>query len=289
MEKLLFIQESSHDMSELFCEKLQKNYSVHLAKGSSEGLKVTDVQEFNGICKFYDTHEDSTTSIVEALKKSQMNRQTPLILLTRAIEEALVTFRDYKNIHVIDISLNQDSIAEKIHHYLHPDADRFRKISLDAELISMFVKSSVSVITTMGYASNVSSLIPLPYKKELPFEPFSTAYTPIKTESFTGFFSVSFPKQTFFNMAEHLFEEHFTELTPDIKDMHVEIINMIYGQVRTEFMGLGCKLDSLIPMSCNRTSTLVNSLGSGPSIIIPIITSAGKFYISASLGFFQKS
>ncbi len=289
MDTLLFIQENSYEMSQQVCHQLQKKYSVLLAKNTLDGLKKAETQSFKGICKLYETNEMGANNIASALKYSQLNRKTPIILLTKALQEAMITFHKYKNIHIIDISLDQDAISEKIYNFLHPEDERIKKVSLDASLINLFIKSSLNVLDTMGYAKDFTPLKPYAYKNKLTFTPHITAYAPVKTQSFNGFFGVSIPKVTYLKMAENLFNEPFLEINDDIKDLHLELINIIYGQVKKELTQLGYKLESLIPESCHKESTLLNSLKSGPSIIIPIKTSAGEIHISASLGQFKKS
>ena len=244
------------------------------------------MQKFNGIFAHVDGDEDTIYYLIKTVRESSLNRNTPIILISEAFTDAIQSFYKYKGIHFIDYSEDQEYLAEQIITAFQGKKAKKNTIKLDAKLINLFINATAHTINTMGFASEISTPKPYPFLGELHIKPAITSYAQMESESFSGFFSISFSEATFLNMAKNLLNETHDEITDDIQDLAVEFGNIIYGQVKKKLSFMGYKMNQLIPKLSYEEKTLLESLKTGPSIIIPFESDAGNFMISVSVGRF---
>ncbi len=99
------------------------------------------------------------------------------------------------------------------------------------------------------------------------------------SQSFVGSISLCFPKQTFLNICNQLFQEENTEITSEIQDAAGELLNMIYGTAKTEInKNPQNAIQKALPTVIAGKDLKLKQTR-GPTIILPFESSAGHFHL----------
>jgi chemotaxis protein CheX len=90
---------------------------------------------------------------------------------------------------------------------------------------------------------------------------------------------LSFPYQTYFNMANTMLGETYTEYVPDIHDLGGEIVNMIMGNAKRDLKALGYSSNMAIPSIIEGKGHSIIYPAKTHVILIPLNSSIGEFYM----------
>jgi chemotaxis protein CheX len=90
---------------------------------------------------------------------------------------------------------------------------------------------------------------------------------------------ISFPYQTYFQMASTMLGETYTEYVPDIRDLGGEIVNMIMGNAKRDLKTLGYTSNMAIPSIIEGKGHSIIYPANTHVILIPINSAIGEFYM----------
>jgi chemotaxis protein CheX len=106
---------------------------------------------------------------------------------------------------------------------------------------------------------------------------------------FNGSIALCFPAATFLGVMGKMLGENFTEINQELEDGAGELLNIIFGHAKRELNELGYGIEKAIPTVVRGTDLKVKHLSSGPTMMIPFDSTAGKFHIEIGLGGIQEA
>lgn len=90
---------------------------------------------------------------------------------------------------------------------------------------------------------------------------------------------ISFPYQTYFNIASTMLGETYTSYVPDIYDLGGEIVNMIMGNAKRDLKEMGYSSNMAIPSMIEGPNHNITYPQGTTVIVIPFECSHGIFYM----------
>lgn len=135
----------------------------------------------------------------------------------------------------------------------------------------------------MAKINNIKFNKPCIFKNDFPYETEISGLADIKSDHFSGYLGVSFPKNTILNLVDCMTGEKFNELCQDVADAAKELNNIVYGQAKKQLSELNYKFPQLIPIVNTGMEGLMKALNSGPTIMIPFETEVGPFVVTVTI------
>ncbi len=280
----ILLPQDNHKDFEHVKNAIERQNIITTSGDEKDTFSKADHQKYDAISIFFDDEVKKVFKLVDTIRKSRFNYTTPILLFTDNFDEAAQVFTAIKNFHLIDCDGSAEHLIQKINTALKGPHSERKKISLDASIINIFAKATINTLDVMGNLRNIEHQKPFLYEGDLPFGIDVSGFAAINSDHFKGFLSLNLPEQTLLKLAETMLNTEYDEINDEINDMASELNNVIYGQAKKQFSQLGFNLPRLIPIIVKGEETIVRSLSSGPSIVIPFTSSAGPFLVSVSLG-----
>jgi chemotaxis protein CheX len=105
----------------------------------------------------------------------------------------------------------------------------------------------------------------------------------MNSTDYVGTMGMYFPKEVFLSIYNNMFEEENTEIDDDIADAAGELVNMVYGAVKTELNdGQGHSFQPTIP-TVAKGDNISSAKVTDPQVLLPFVSEKGTFYIELRL------
>ena len=101
--------------------------------------------------------------------------------------------------------------------------------------------------------------------------------------SFSGTISLCFQKDVFLKTYEALVGESHDSINDEVKDAAGELLNMIYGQAKTELNKKGYQLEKALPTVVAGEGLELHHGSENPVLVIDFDSRLGKFYLEVVL------
>ncbi len=148
---------------------------------------------------------------------------------------------------------------------------------MDVEIINCFLDSTINVLTTMAMIDAK------PGKPQIKMESAAkgdvTGMIGIVGEGVKGSLAISFEEKTILHVVSQMFGEPITELDDSVNDAVGEITNIVTGGAKKTLSEKGYKFQMAIPTTIAGKQHVISHKSTGPIIIVPFNTEAGKFFI----------
>ena len=96
---------------------------------------------------------------------------------------------------------------------------------------------------------------------------------------FRGTVALLFPKEVFLKIYGNLFDEEPKEITSDMEDAAAEVLNIVYGQAKTELNEKGYDLPRAFPQVLTGEQIQRQATRLEKTMVLPLTCTAGMFYI----------
>ncbi|MFG1493796.1 chemotaxis protein CheX [Halobacteriovorax sp. GFR7] len=159
-----------------------------------------------------------------------------------------------------------------------------KRIELDVNFVNPFIQAAID---TFGVQANLK-VLPGKVSKAKDFESYEIGLIgsiDVQNEQFNGRLLICFPDIVFINIYNQIFGEDYTELNDDVKDAIAEFTNITLGQAKATLnQNRGIVIDRAIPSVLLKENFSDIDLGKYESLMIPLATKMGSFYIYILLG-----
>jgi CheY-specific phosphatase CheX len=174
------------------------------------------------------------------------------------------------SIPAIKPSLTSESLCEDL-----------RKTLIDSTIYVLKAQAGVDV--TLGEVK--------PYGDKGPKEPVSVAAAiGIVGDLVKGGAALAFPAATFLGLANHMLGEVYKEVTPENQDLCGELLNMIFGAVKTQFTDVRkIPFHRAIPVVMRGANLNFSIDAKAPTYWIEFKSSLGIFYAVAAISLMPAS
>ncbi|AYF43360.1 MULTISPECIES: chemotaxis protein CheX [Halobacteriovorax] len=159
-----------------------------------------------------------------------------------------------------------------------------KRIVLDVNFVNPFIQAAID---TFGVQANLK-VLPGKVSKAKDFESYEIGIIgsiDIQNEAFEGRLLICFPDAVFISIYNAIFGEEYMELNEDVKDAIAEFTNITLGQAKATLnQNKGIVIDRAIPSVLLRENFDEIELNKYESLMIPLATKMGSFYIYILLG-----
>jgi chemotaxis protein CheX len=174
-----------------------------------------------------------------------------------------------------------EKLKSTISNILNPAPVLPAKAALDVRFMNPFIDSTVNVLKVT--ASTEATKEEVNVSKGDSFKGDISAFYPIHSPLFEGFFCLSFPKSTYLKIMSRMLYSEFTEINEENRDGAAELCNQIFGNAKAYFND---KHKTSIKMSTPSItigdSHKVVSVLKAPRIIVKFSTDSGDFFVEVS-------
>src|SRR5262249_36419383 len=155
--------------------------------------------------------------LINALREAMYNKNTPLIIVTSDIAEAIKTCETgTKKIHFIEKPVSDEkfiAIVEKITNGNEPIKIK-QKAKLDVGFVNPFTDATIKKIKMMASAKNISNENPILVKKGDEYPVDISGVVTMMSHNFNGSLAVCFPSKTFLSIVSNMWGEPQASITP---------------------------------------------------------------------------
>lgn len=154
-----------------------------------------------------------------------------------------------------------------------------RKLVVDVEFIRPFVVATKAVLDTMARTKLTVGKAYLISASES-VQSDIAGVIDLSSPEFHGFISICFKAPVFLKVYELLVGERHEVITDQIQDAAGELVNIIYGQAKTELNEKkGYNLSSKLPLIFVGDKIGSQQLVRTPAIVLPFDSDIGSFHI----------
>lgn len=226
--------------------------------------------------------------ILKGLPFSLNPHKTQIIILTEDLVKAAEVFQDFKQLNIRFISMHSpiDSIVKEMKLYLLNESvpvqdtknEEAKKFHINMDFLKVFVDATKDVVAQMSGDTTITHQKPQLLSSMNPIPKIALrGKLAIESEYFKGTFFISFPLATYLTFVELILGEKRVKLDDDIKDLVLEVANIVYGQSKRILNSSGYELQMKIP------SFFEGEIQSkDPVVVIPYSTKFGPFYIKVA-------
>ena len=186
-----------------------------------------------------------------------------------------------RNIYYLSKPVNLEKLKDQISQILNPPKAVPAKPNLDVKFMNPFIDSTINVLRITTGTEAIKEEINVSMGES--FKGDISAFYPIHSPVFEGFFCLSFPKETYLKIMSKLLYSEFDQINEENRDGVAELCNQIFGNAKAFFND---KLNTQIRMSTPSITVGENhsiiSVLKAPRIIVKFSTDCGHFFVEVS-------
>lgn len=162
--------------------------------------------------------------------------------------------------------------------------DKPNNVKLNTEFINPFIQATMNTFKTQ-VGVEIKPLKPFLKKaNEQNKEPINLAgVINLTCSHFTGAIVIAFSEQVFLNIYEKMLDEKLDKIDDEVKDGAAELLNIIYGQAKSELNKRNFALEKAIPTVLSGSHIDVYHNPSAIVFVLPFESEAGSFNLEVSL------
>ncbi|MGZ3696770.1 MAG: chemotaxis protein CheX [Bdellovibrionota bacterium] len=154
-----------------------------------------------------------------------------------------------------------------------------KRPSINVQFVNPFIVATQNTIETQAN-TKLKAGVPYVKNESLPSSRIDIAgVITLMSNVFQGSIALCFPAKVFLNIYSSMTGEDHPEITQEIADAAGEILNIIFGQAKSELNKLGMKIEKAIPTVVRGNEIQVHHVTRAVAIVLPFETAAGLFHL----------
>ncbi len=226
--------------------------------------------------------------ILKSLPFSLNPKDTQIIILANDLTQAVEVFQQFDSLKIHFISMHSplESMVKEIRlhllgetsSYSASESDEAMKFNININFLKVFIDASRDVVMQMSGDTSITHQKPMMLSAMNPQPSIAVrGKLQIESEHFNGSFFICFPLNTYLKFVELILGEKRERLDDDIKDLVLELTNIVYGQSKRILNSSGHELKMKIPTFFDG-----KIVSKSPIVVIPYVTKFGPFYIKVA-------
>ena len=271
------------DVLKNFIEDVYPQFKVYTASDGKRALNFVESVRFEFVLLDYNLPVYKGNQIIEEIQfLDKRYRPKGVFLITGENLNTLEIQTNKVTTKFFSKPVDFNSLEAAINGVLNPQkaAPKKKGVKLDVEFMNPFINSTLNVLEITCQTQAKKEEVSL--KKDPGFAGEVSAYYPIESPLFTGYFSISFKKDTYLKIVSQMLMEEYTEVNDENKDGVAELCNQIFGNAKAEFSGnaaSGLKMQK--PAVFTTPDSDEQNLG--PRICIRFSSDKGEFYLEPAV------
>ena len=281
--KKLLIVDDDEDLLGLFKIRLSKfpEYRIVTASDSFVGYNKTRNERFNLIFTDYKMPKLNGIELIDTLRRTSYNENTPIVLMTPRPEEIQFELKNVKNILFLSKPINFKDLPLFIE-----NSSKMLKAptaAIDSKFLNTVIDSFQSILIDVGKFGDIDGGKTLKgeEKKSLSYDYFGSFF--IRSDKFTGIFTLAFPRTTFFNFAKTMLENKDTindaALDQTLDDMLNTFMSVFLSKTKSDMIHRGINLKEIHGITVTGKDEKLSSQSSKLSVTTKFTSNFGEFYI----------
>lgn len=266
-----------------FIEDVYPQFKVYTASDGKRALNFVESVRFEFVLLDYNLPVYKGNQIIEEIQ-----------FLDRRFRPKGVFLITGKNIDSLEIQTNKvitkffskpvdfPKLEAAINGVLNPQKAPPKKrnaVKLDVQFMNPFINATLKVLEITCQTTAKKEEVQL--KKDPGFAGEVSAFYPIESPLFNGYFSLSFPTETYLKIVSKMLMETYTEVNEENKDGVAELCNQIFGNAKSEFSGNAASGLKMQKPAIYTDEDDGDQLG--PRICIRFSSDNGDFYIETAV------
>lgn len=235
-------------------------------------------QAFDLIMTDFDIPKLKGDQLVAAVRETNHNPHTPIIMYCEDLEPPKLATRGIKNIEYIKKPEDCQTLSNKIIEITKRDPNK-KRFKLDVDFINPFIESAVKTLNALCGVKNIEAAKPYLLNEEEVLNIDISGTLAITSPYFRGSIAISFPNDVYKTMVNQMLEEAQDEINIDNQDGAAEIINIIFGQTKAVLNTRGYSLQRAIPSVMRGENHKIYQNSKIPILLVPFKSDAGEFFI----------
>lgn len=161
---------------------------------------------------------------------------------------------------------------------VQPEAPK-PQAGFDVRLINPFLKAVADVFNTQAQ-TKLTPQKPFIQNQNTALNIGIVGIVGLNCSQFKGNIALCFPSDVFLKIYERMLGESHKEISPETADLVAELLNIIYGQAKTELnCGLGLDLPPALPTVLRGEKLSLRQNSSAPVVVLPFQSDLGIFHV----------
>ena len=251
---------------------------------ASDGVKaMQNLEKIEFEMLFLDlniTKFDGRKIIKEINFLNKNNRPRNIFILSAETLTDVLIGAEKRNIFYSGRPVDLEKLKANISSIINPP--KAAAPALEVKFMNPFIDSTINVLKITTGTEAVKKEINISMGEA--FKGDISAFYPIHSPIFEGFFCLSFPKATYLKIMSKMLYTDFTEINEDNRDGVGELCNQIFGNAKAYFND---KFKTHIKMSTPSITvgdnhTIISVL-KAPRLIVKFSTDCGHFFVEVSM------
>jgi chemotaxis protein CheX len=280
MKKNVLLIEDEEELLDTMAMELRDMTQMLIikAKDGVQAYQKTRNQKFDVIITDWKMPKLMGRQLIDSIRETKGNENTPFIIHTGLIEEAKTQCRGLKGIDFIEKPADFETLSKRAEKLAEFDPDK-KEFKLDVDFINPFIDMSMKTLNGLCGVESIKALKPYLMGKEEELEIDISGTLSITSPYFRGSIAVSFANDIYKKILEKMIEEQVAEINADNQDGAAEIVNIIFGNTKAVLNQRGYKIDRALPSVVRGHKHKIYQNGKVPVLLVPFNSDVGRFYI----------
>lgn len=273
--------------------KIVDNCTIIKVQDGNQAIRTIEQMRMNFAFLDMELPRRSGDAILEDIRSLKLDLWPSLVYIMSDFEDENLVSRSQRMkvsflSDIEDLSLFQKQLDD----FKNPKRKKVQAAAkpstqnMDAELMNPIINATLKVLEVM---------VPLEAKKNsVVMEKASkfcgdiSAYYPIVSEKFSGFFCVSFPKDVYLKVMSDMLFDEFTEINEENLDGIGELCNQIFGNAKAHYNeNMQSEIKMATPVIEVKQLSKVISALPGNKVVVTFDSEHGQFFIELNMSYIK--
>ena len=283
----LLIADDDEDTIQLLRTYTERNFpqmKIFTAADGAKTMKALESIEFNFLFLDLNLPKYDGRKILQAMSfLKKPNRPAHVFIISgENLANVEVTSASSK-LHYFSKPVDFPKLKLTLENIINPpkQAATPAKVALDVKFMNPFIDATLNVLKVTTDTDAVKEEMNI--AKGEAFKGDISAFYPIHSPMFQGFFCISFPKDTYLKLMSRMLYSEFTEINDDNVDGVGELCNQIFGNAKAFFNDkFNTSIQMATPSITVGSDHKVMSVLKTPRVVVRFATELGHFFVEVS-------
>jgi CheY-specific phosphatase CheX/CheY-like chemotaxis protein len=282
----LLIADDDEDTIQLLRTHTERNFpqmKIFTAGDGAKVLKSLESIEFQFLFLDLNLPKYDGRKILQAVSflKKQNRPQHIFIISGENLANVEVSSASSK-LHYFSKPVDFPKLKQTIENIINPSKQSAApKVALDVKFMNPFIDATLNVLKVTTDTDCVKEEMNI--AKGEGFKGDISAFYPIHSPVFQGFFCISFPKETYLKIMSRMLYSEFTEINDENVDGVGELCNQIFGNAKAFFNDkFNTSIQMATPSITVGADHKVSSVLKTPRVVVRFATELGHFFVEVS-------
>lgn len=281
LKKVLIVDDEKNLANVISAYLTLRGYSTTISLDSRDAFQKTRNAQYDIIVTDLKMPKLSGSELINTIRSSGFNTETPIILSSGFQEEALQELKgtNLNKVKMLPNPFKVENLLNVVKEFEEADA-KPNATKLDANAMNLIIGSTMDVIATASGSKEIKMHPPQLLNKAQPIKADISGILALVCNEFHGSISLSFKTDTYLKIASTMWREKYDSITEENDDHISEILSLIGTRIRSAMSQKKVEMRKTTP-SCffNENHDLPNS-GNPKTLVFTLDSTIGTFWLT---------